>query len=147
MLAKELLSFGTLKAPFDGVITRRNVDPGAFVQNSATGNPGPGLLTIEKTDIVTIYMNLPDNYAPYIDEKTEAIIEMTELPAVQIHALITRFSPSLQSPGNDRTMRVEVDLYNRGEKTYAEFLAREKANEYANLKGGSCPPFRRSATS
>ena len=106
--------FGTLQAPFDGVITRRNVDPGSFVQNSATGTPGPGLLTIEKMDIVTVYMNLPDNYAPYIDDKTEAIIEMSELPSIKIHALVTRFSPSLQTPGNDRTMRVEVDLYNRG---------------------------------
>jgi multidrug resistance efflux pump len=139
-LAKELLSFATLRAPFAGVITRRNVDPGSFVQNS-TGSPGPSLLTIEKTDVVTIYTNLPDNYAPYIDDKTEVVIEMSELPAVQIRARVTRFSPSLQTPGNDRTMRVEVDLFNRGPVAWKQFLEKEKANEYADLKGGKLPIF------
>ena len=89
-----------------------------FVKNffgNVTGNR-------KKTDIVTIYTNLPDNYAPYVDSKTEAIIEMSELPGVQIHTRITRFSPSLQTPSSDRTMRIEVDLYNRGPKPYREFV-------------------------
>src|SRR5262249_466228 len=112
-LAKALQKFANVEAPFDGVITRRNVDPGTFVQNSHN-SPAQSLMTIQKTDVVTVYMNLPDNYTPYIDEKTEAVIEMSELPSVQIRARVTRYSPSLLTPGNDRTMRVEVDLFNRG---------------------------------
>jgi multidrug efflux pump subunit AcrA (membrane-fusion protein) len=138
--ARELLGYATLKALFDGVITRRDVDPGTFVQSSA-GSPGPALFTIQRTDLVTIYMSLPDNYAPYVDDKTEAIIEMSELPGVQIHARLTRWSPSLQTPAHDRTMRVEVDLYNRGPRSYQEFLAREKATGNADLKGGKLPVF------
>jgi multidrug resistance efflux pump len=139
-LAKALQKFANVEAPFDGVITRRNVDLGTFVQNS-TNSPGQPLMTIEKTDIVTIYMNLPDNYAPYIDEKTEAVIEMSELPSVQIRARVTRYSPSLQTPGNDRTMRVEVDLFNRGAIAWKQFLEKEKKTGYADLKGGKLPYF------
>jgi multidrug efflux pump subunit AcrA (membrane-fusion protein) len=138
--AQELLGFATLRAPFDGVITRRNVDPGSFVQNSAA-SPGPGLMTIERSEVVTVYMSLPDNYAPYVDDKTEAVVEMSELPGVLIRARLTRFAPSLQTPAQDRTMRVEVDLYNRGPKAYQAFLAREKASHYADLKGGKLPVF------
>jgi membrane fusion protein (multidrug efflux system) len=139
-LAKEKLGFGTLTAPFDGVITRRNVDPGSFVQNSA-GSPGRGLLTIQQTEVVTIVMNLPDNYAPYVDDQTEAIIQMTELPEVEIRARVTRHSPSLQTPAQDRTMRVEVDLYNRGPKAWEAFKQRVQASNGAVLKDGKLPVF------
>jgi multidrug efflux pump subunit AcrA (membrane-fusion protein) len=139
--AQALLSYATLQAPFDGVVTQRSVDPGSFVQSSATSSSGPALLTIEKTDLVTIHMNLPDSYAPYVDEQTEAILEMSELPGVEIKARVTRFSPSLNTPSHDRTMRVEVDLFNRGPKTYQTFLEREKAINYADLKGGKMPVF------
>jgi multidrug efflux pump subunit AcrA (membrane-fusion protein) len=139
-LAKELLGFATLTAPFDGVVTSRNVDPGAFVQNSAT-SPGPGLLTIEQTEVLTIYTNVPDSYAPYIDDKTEAIITMSELPEVEIRARVTHYSKSLQTPAHDRTQRVEVDLYNRGPKSWRAFLAHERWTGYKDLKGGKLPVF------
>jgi multidrug resistance efflux pump len=139
-LARAMLGFATLTAPFDGVVTRRNVDPGTFVQNSA-GSPGPALLTIEQTEMVTIYSNIPDNYAPYIDDKTEAVIEMSELPGVEMRGQVTRRSPSLQTPGQDRTMRVEVDLYNRGPKQYRDFLNSAKATKNRDLKDGKLPVF------
>jgi multidrug efflux pump subunit AcrA (membrane-fusion protein) len=126
--SQELLKLATLVAPFDGVVTQRTVDPGSFVQNSA-GSPGPGLLTIEKTDLVTISMSLPDTYAPYVDDGTEAIIEMSELPGVLIQARVSRYSKSLNTHSNDRTMRVEVDLFNRGPKSWQAFLDRQRANQ------------------
>jgi membrane fusion protein (multidrug efflux system) len=139
-LSREKLGFATLTAPFDGVITRRNVDPGSFVQNSA-GSPGPGLMTIQQTEVVTIVMNLPDNYAPYVDDQTEAIIQMSELPEVEIRARVTRHAPSLQTPTQDRTMRVEVDLYNRGLKAWEAFQARVQASNNSTLKDGKLPVF------
>jgi multidrug efflux pump subunit AcrA (membrane-fusion protein) len=140
-LAKELRNFATLRAPFDGVVTRRNIDPGSFVQNSTTGSLGPGLLTIEQTELVTIYTNLPDNWAPYIDDKTNVVLEMTELPGILIRAKVTRWSRTLQNPSHDRTMRVEVDLYNRGPKRFKEWLGKQKARNFADLKDGKMPTF------
>jgi multidrug resistance efflux pump len=132
----ELLKFATVTAPFAGAVTQRNVDPGSFVQNSA-GSPGPALLTVERNDLLTIYANIPDNYAPAITGRTEVIIELGELPGVQIQARVTRRSGSLQNPNNDRTMRVEVDLFNGGgKKAFEAFLQQAKANKYADLKGG-----------
>jgi HlyD family secretion protein len=119
--AQAMLDYGTIKAPFDGVIVRRNVDPGFFVQNAGDGHATP-LLTIHRNDIVTVTMRLPDNFAPYVTPDTEAIFETSTLPGVKIHGKVTRYPPSLVTPENDRTMLVEVDLWNRSPKRIEEKL-------------------------
>jgi multidrug resistance efflux pump len=138
--AQAWLEFATVRAPFDGVITRRNVDPGTFVQNAATAHTEP-LLTLVRDDIVTVYMKVPDRFAPYVTSDTEAIVQMDTLPGLVIRGKVTRFSPSLDNPEHDRTMRVEVDLYNDSAAEYKAFLAREKATGNADLKSKTLPLF------
>jgi multidrug resistance efflux pump len=137
-IAAALLGYATVRAPWDGIITSRKVDPGAFVRSSATGAGDP-LLTLERSDIVTVYMALPDNYAPFVGPGTVAQIEMSELPGVVIEGKVSRFSPSLINSANDRTMRVEMDLWNSGRAEYPAFLAQARANQRADLKGGVVP--------
>jgi multidrug resistance efflux pump len=137
-VAQALFDYATVRAPFDGIVTRRRVDPGSFVQN-ATSSGGATLMTVEKTDLLTVYSHIPDNYAPYVDDRTDVVIELSELAGVQIKAHISRTSHSLQTPSSDRTMRVEVDIYNRDPKTYPAFVQRQKASDYADLKDGKLP--------
>ena len=47
--------FARLTAPFDGVIVKRAVDPGMFVQNATTGASEP-LVTLARIDLVTVAM-------------------------------------------------------------------------------------------
>ncbi|HEY7312831.1 MAG TPA: efflux RND transporter periplasmic adaptor subunit [Gemmataceae bacterium] len=131
--AKSMLSYSTVRAPFDGVIVRRNVDPGFFVQNAGNGHATP-LLRIERNDIVTVVMRLPDNYAPFITPETEAIFETPLLPGLMIHGKVTRFPPSLINPEHDRTMLVEVDLWNRSADEYKAKMADTKFT--SSLKKG-----------
>jgi multidrug efflux pump subunit AcrA (membrane-fusion protein) len=138
--AKANLSFATLLAPFDGEVARRNADPGSFVQNAATAHTEP-ILTLDRTDILTVYMKVPDVYAPYVTMDTEAVIEMGVLPGWEIQGKVTRFSRSLVTPEKDRTMRVEVDLFNGTAAEYQAFLAKAKANGAAGLKGHKLPIF------
>jgi multidrug resistance efflux pump len=138
--AKALLSFATIQAPFDGAVVRRVGDPGSFVQNATTGHTEP-VLTVARTDIVTVYMKLPDNYAPYISTNTDAVIQMSVLPGWEIHGKVTRFAPSLQNPEHDRTMRVEVDLFNGSRAAYERLVEQAKASGYAGLKGHKLPLF------
>jgi multidrug resistance efflux pump len=138
--AKVLLGFASIAAPFDGIVTRRSADPGSFVQNAATAKTEP-VLRVSRMDIVTVYMKLPDNYAPYVTRDTDAEIEMGVLPGWKIRGKITRFSPSLKTPEHDRTMRVEVDLFNGNAAEYERLVARAKASGYAGLKGHLLPMF------
>jgi multidrug resistance efflux pump len=137
-VAKAFLDYATVRAPWDGVITERKVNPGSFVRSSATGEGEP-LLTLERSDIVTVGMALPDNYAPFVEAGTQAQIEMSELPGLVIRGQVSRFAPSLINSANDRTMRVELDLWNGKPADFAKFIARERANNGAGLKGGVEP--------
>ncbi len=138
--AQAWLDFATIRAPFDGVITRRNVDPGTFVQNATTAHTEP-LLTVVRDDIVTVYMKVPDKFASYVNNDTQAIIQMDLLPGLVIRGKVTRYSSSLDNPEHDRTMRVEVDLSNGNAKEYKAFVAREKATGNADLKSMTLPKF------
>ena len=89
-------------------------------------------------------MKVPDNYAAFVNRDTDAVIQMNSLPGVEIHAKVTRFSPSLLNPENDRTMRVEVDLYNGTIEQYKRFLAREQASGNADLKSHKLPALHKS---
>ncbi|HEY7329185.1 MAG TPA: HlyD family efflux transporter periplasmic adaptor subunit [Gemmataceae bacterium] len=125
--AQAMLDYATIEAPYDGVIVHRNVkvNPGFFVQNAGNGHAVP-LLTIHRNDIVTVVMRLPDNFAAYVTPQTEAIFETPSLPGVKIRGKVTRYPPSLVTPEKDRTMLVEVDLWNRSPQRVKEKLSDKK---------------------
>jgi multidrug resistance efflux pump len=120
--SQAMLDYATIRAPFNGVIVHRYVDPGFFVQNAGDGHATP-LLTIQRNDIITVVMRLPDNFAAYVTPQTEAIFETSTLPGVKIHGKVTRYPPSLVNPEKDRTMQVEVDLWNRSHERVEERLS------------------------
>ena len=126
--------FARITAPFDGVITRRNVDPGAFVQNATTGSAEP-LMTIARVDLLTVSMKLPDVAAPYISRATDVEVTFDDLPGLTVHGKVSRFAPTID--GSDRTMRVEVDIFNGGDAEFKVFLARTVAEGLAAL---AAPP-------
>jgi hypothetical protein len=95
------------------------------------------MLTLERSDIVTVVMHVPDNYATYISSGTEANIELDAMPGLKILGKVTRFSPSLVTAAHDRTMRVEVDLWNEAPEKYRPFFA--DAKNLADLKEGPLP--------
>lgn len=117
--AEAVANYARITAPFDGVIIKRNIDPGAFVQNATTGTPEP-LFSIARTDVATVFMKVPDNFAPLVHDNIDTVIQMDQLPGEEIRGKVTRRSPSVQN--KDRTMRVEVDLYNGSEQDYLKFV-------------------------
>jgi len=136
--AEAAASYSEIRSLFDGKVKRRHADPGSFLR---VGEP---VFTVERTDIVTVTMKVPDTFAPFVNENTDAIIEMSELPGQAIHAKVTRQVPSLETKSNDHTMLVLVDLYNGTEREYEEFIARENAKKpprapFDDLKENSLP--------
>jgi multidrug resistance efflux pump len=110
--SQALADYAKIVAPFDGIITKRNVDPGHFVQNASSGN-SEALLTLARIDIVTAVAKVPDNAAPFIGSTTPVEVQVAQLPGANLKAKVTRLSPSIDN--SDRTMRVEVDLINAKE--------------------------------
>ncbi|MCZ2343029.1 MAG: efflux RND transporter periplasmic adaptor subunit [Bacteroidales bacterium] len=104
-----IAGYTRIVAPFDGVVVRRTVDPGSFVQNATTGTTEP-LISVARTDLITVVARVPDVAAPFLSENTRAVITVNELPGVRIEGKVSRFTPAVR--GSDRTIRVEVDLFN-----------------------------------
>jgi multidrug resistance efflux pump len=115
--AKAVAEYSRVTAPFDGVVVRRNVDPGSFVQNATTGT-SEFLISIAKVDLVTISARFPDSVAPFMAAGIDATVQIDDLPGVNIAAKVTRFAPSVQNA--DHTMRVEVDLFNGSDEEYRQ---------------------------
>jgi len=138
--AQTMLGFATIRAPFNGEITQRQVDPGSFVRNATTADHA-SLLTLDRTDLVSVAMKVPDNYAPFVTRDTTATFEISSLPGVRITSKVTRLSGSLANPDHDRTMLIEVDLYNGTVDEYRNFLARENVTGGADLKDHVIPTF------
>jgi multidrug resistance efflux pump len=117
--ALALADYARIRAPFDGEIIERSIDPGSFVQNATTARTEP-LLKAARTDIVTVFMKVPENFAPLVSKKVEALVQLDALPAEVITGKVSRYSRSVQD--KDRTMRVEVDLYNETQEEYQKFV-------------------------
>ncbi len=113
------LGYARLSAPFDGVIVARSTDPGRFVTAGAAGSADP-LVTVARTDLVTVAAKVPDNAAPFVSWDTEATVEFAQLPGVTVRGPITRYSRVVDPA--DQTMRVEVDVFNGTRDEYRAML-------------------------
>lgn len=132
--SRAVADFARVYAPFDGVLTRRTVDPGAFVQNATTGASEP-LVSVARTDLVTVVARIPDNAAPFVTDETMATITVDGLPGAAITSRVTRFAPSIQNA--DRTLRVEVDLFNGDDAAYRRMVGSVLAARLAPLAATS----------
>jgi hypothetical protein len=91
---------------------------------------------LARTDIMTVSMKVPDNYAPYVSVDTDALVQLDELPGILLHGKVTRYSPSIDV--KDRTMLVQVDLFNGTEAEYERFVSEGVAAFLAPL-GSQAP--------
>ena len=104
-----LMGYAAIRAPFDGVITDRLVDPGAFVRSAAEGAT-TSLLRIAQIDRIRLALDIPEPDAPFVRRGTEVDITVKALDGEPIRASVTRTAVALKA--NTRTMRVEVDIDN-----------------------------------
>ena len=126
-----------IRAPFDGVVAVRGVDAGTFVQNAVVVPGVASLMTIERSDIVTVSMFVPENFVAFIDKNSEVIIHIDALPGIALRAKVSRLAPSLRT--SDRTVMAEVDLYNGTPAEFEQFATKMKANDFADLKSRTMP--------
>ena len=128
-----------LRAPFDGEVSARAVDVGAFISSAAIVPGAPALISLTRTDIVTVSMKVPESFTAWVTPDTEAELRFDAFPGRALKCRLSRISPSMSAI--DRTLLVEVDLYNGTADQYKAFSAREKATGNADLKSRKLPVF------
>src|SRR5436853_6378849 len=85
----ELQSFQKVYAPFDGVITVRNVDPGSLISAGSTTGTRE-LFRLAQVDVLRIFVYVPQSYAPDIRAGESADVSVRELPGRVFQGTVTR---------------------------------------------------------
>jgi len=101
-------------APFDGVITQRNIDVGSLVQADATS--GTFMFTIMQTNVIRTRVYVPQDQAFGLAPGAEADIRVPEIPGRTFPGKVTRLADAL-SPGT-RTLLTEIDVPNADEALF-----------------------------
>jgi RND family efflux transporter MFP subunit len=101
-------AYRRIVAPFDGVITARNIDVGSLVQADAAS--GTFLFTIMQSDVIRTQVYVPQDQAFGVTPGVDAVVRVPELPGRTFPGKVTRIADALQ-PGT-RTLLTEIDIPN-----------------------------------
>jgi RND family efflux transporter MFP subunit len=101
-------AYALVVAPFDGVITQRNVDVGALVQGNA--NTGTFMFEIMQKNVIRVWVYVPQDAAFGVIPGVDAIVRVPELPDHEFQGKVTRIADALQS--GTRTLLTEIDIPN-----------------------------------
>ncbi|MGB8060595.1 MAG: efflux RND transporter periplasmic adaptor subunit [Candidatus Sulfotelmatobacter sp.] len=107
---EQLEGFKKVYAPFSGVLTRRNVDPGALINAGAQAS-GRELFDIARVDPLRVYTSVPQAYTPYIKVGANTYVTLQEFPGQKFSAKIARTAEAIDT--NTRTLLTEVDVPNK----------------------------------
>ena len=110
-----LRSYTEIRAPFDGALTERFADPGAFIQLGK-------LVSIVDISRVRILVDVPESEVRFSPVGTEALIRLDALPGKQVQGKVSRTSGALDPVM--RTMRLEIDIPNSDMSIYPGMFAR-----------------------
>ena len=105
---RQSLEYASVIAPFDGVITQRNVDVGSLVQGNVTG--GTFMFEIMQKDVIRVWVYVPQDAAFGVAPGIDAVARVPELPNRDFPGKVTRTADALQS--GTRTLLTEVDIPN-----------------------------------
>ncbi|HEX5244978.1 MAG TPA: efflux RND transporter periplasmic adaptor subunit, partial [Tepidisphaeraceae bacterium] len=106
---KTLMEFKDVTAPFDGVITAREVDKGTLVTPGSTTNTAP-LFTVAKYDTVRVYVEVPEAAVPDIRNGMDVSVQAREYPGREFGGRVATTSAAIDPA--TKTLKVEVDVPN-----------------------------------
>jgi len=118
-----LISYSTLVAPFDGIVTYRAVDPGDLVYSagSSKGN-SQSLIRVAQVDKLRVVTHVPERDAVWLDVGDAVSLEFDAFPGKIFSGNISRKSGALN--GSTQRMQAEIDLDNSGGKLLAGLYGR-----------------------
>lgn len=106
---EQLVGYEKIYAPFDGVITARNIDVGALVDAGAN-TPGKELFHLASINTLRVYVNVPEIYDRAARPGVHGYLTLDEFPGRQFDGTIVRNADAIDPAS--RTLLVEVDVKN-----------------------------------
>jgi RND family efflux transporter MFP subunit len=106
-------SFKTLAAPFDGVVTARNVEIGQLINSGGSGLP---LFEVSDLHRVRIFVQVPQSFTAGLAPGMKATFEMPQYPGVQFDAAVSHISKAINA--SSHSMQVELQADNEAGKFF-----------------------------
>src|SRR5581483_10814813 len=106
---QEMQAFKQVKAPFDGVVTARNIDVGALI-NAGNGGPAQEMFHLASTARMRVYVNVPQVYSRSATPGVTADLTLAEFPGRHFPGKLVRTSEAIDAA--TRTLLTEVDVEN-----------------------------------
>src|SRR5438445_960825 len=99
-------SFKTLAAPFDGVVTARNVEIGQLI---SPGGSGPPLFEVSDLHRVRIFVQVPQSFSAGLVPGLKATFEMPQYPGVQFDATVSHISRAMNPTSHSMQVELQAD--------------------------------------
>ena len=106
---RQMLEFNQVVAPFDGVVTQRNIDVGDLV-NAGNGGSGQALFVVARIDPLRLYIYVPQAYAHQIRVGDAVTVTLAERLGEEYRGTIARTARAIDT--STRTMQVEIRVPN-----------------------------------
>jgi RND family efflux transporter MFP subunit len=106
---RTMLNYRQILAPFDGVVSRRQVNRGDFVQAATAGRTTP-LFTVQRVDVIRVFCNVPESDVARLHVGVAASVKPYGQEMKPIAGNVTRFEGRLDP--ETRNMRTEIDIEN-----------------------------------
>jgi RND family efflux transporter MFP subunit len=117
---EETQAFQKIYAPFDGVVTARNIDIGDLI-NAGSSAPGRELFHLAAIGQMRVYVQVPQMNSRSTTPGTPAELAIPEMPGRRFAGRVARTSDSMDPAS--RTLKVEVDVDNpKGTLMPGEFV-------------------------
>jgi len=112
--AASMSDYTRIRSPFSGIVTKRFVDRGAFIQTASTSQNAAPIATVANLDRMRVYLSVPETQAGFVEKGTAVMVTTSSLPDTVLKGRIARTSASLDP--KTRTLLAEADLPNQDGK-------------------------------
>src|SRR3984893_7569836 len=106
---EQLQSYEKVHAPFDGIITARNIDTGALI-DAGSNSPSKELFHLAAIDTLRVFVAVPEPYSSAAQPGATASLTLDEFPGESFHGRLVRNANAIDLAS--RTLLVEVDVDN-----------------------------------
>ena len=107
---KQLHGFDLVRSPFNGVVTARGMETGSLIDPGSAGGPRAELFHVMQTDVVRVFVDVPQNDVADINVGTEGTLTLSQWPGRPFPAHVSRTSQAM-----DPTTRNPADRARRSE--------------------------------
>ena len=104
------LAYLQIRAPFDGVVSARNVNLGAYV----SGGSSQPIFVIQEQSKMRLVISVPELYTGGLSNKDEVTFSVKSLPNRKFKAQVKRLAGALDE--KLRAERLEMDVYNKNKE-------------------------------